>query len=149
MKMKNIICPISPLRVDENIVRFTALWVVLLAGVTVIIPNIYIPLYLAFDFYLRAFTKAPYSPLSWISIQFVKVLKLKPHFIDKSPKIFAARIGLSLTFLMAVAALFGFTTLLISLGAVLMLFAFLECGVNFCAGCWVYTYIVLPIYKDK
>jgi hypothetical protein len=149
MKMKNIICPVSPLRVDENIVRFTALWVVLLAGVTVLVPNIYIPIYLVFDFYLRAFTKARFSPLSWISIQFVKTLKLKPHLIDKAPKIFAARIGLSLTVLMAVAALVGFTTLLISVGAVLMLFAFLECGVNFCAGCWVYTYIVLPIYKDK
>ncbi len=147
--MKNIICPVSPLRVDENIVRFTALWVVLLAGVTVLVPNIYIPVYLAFDFYLRAFTKARYSPLSWISMQFVKALKLKPHLIDKAPKIFASRIGLSLTVLMAVAALLGFTTLLISIGAVLMLFAFLECGVNFCAGCWVYTYIVLPLYKDK
>jgi len=149
MKMKNIICPVSPLRVDENIVRFTALWVVLLAGVTVLRPNIYIPLYLAFDFYLRAFTKARYTPLSWISVQFVKVLKLKPHYIDKAPKIFAARIGLSLTFLMAVAALLGFNILLLSIGSVLMLFAFLECGINFCAGCWVYTYIVLTLYKDK
>lgn len=147
--MKNIICPVSPLRVDENIVRFTALWVVFLAGFTVLVPNFYIPLYLAFDFYLRAFTKARFSPLSWISIQFVKVLKLKPHLIDKAPKIFAARIGLSLTVLMAVAAFFGFNILLVSIGAILMLFAFLECGVNFCAGCWVYTYIVLPIYKDK
>ncbi len=147
--MKNIICPISPFRVDENIVRFTALLVVLLTGISLLLPNIYIPVYLAFDFYLRAFTKAKYSPLSWMSAQFVKALKLKPHMIDKAPKIFAARIGLSLTVLMSVAALLGFNILLISTGAVLMFFAFLECGVNFCAGCWLYTYIVLPIYKDK
>lgn len=149
MKMKNIICPVSSLRVDENIVRFTALWVVLLSGATVLVPNFYIPLYLAFDFYLRAFTKARFSPLSWLSMSIVKALKLKPHMIDKAPKIFASRIGLFLTVLMSVSALLGFTVPLISIGAVLMMFAFLECGINFCAGCWVYTYIVLPIYKDK
>ena len=142
-------CPVSTERVDENIVRFTALWVVLLSGITVLSPNLYIPLYLSLDFYLRAFTKAQYSPLSWISMRIVRALKLKPHLIDKAPKMFAARIGLSLTVLMLISALMGFDIPLISFGSVLMFFAFLECGVNFCAGCWVYTYIVLPLYKDK
>lgn len=147
--MKNIICPISDQRVDENIVRFTALWVVLLTGLTVLVPNIYIPFFLAADFYIRAFTKAPFTPLSWISRRMVKLFKLKPHMIDKAPKIFAARIGLSLSVLMLLAGIFGYTTALISIGAVLMFFAFLECGINFCAGCWVYTYLVLPVYKEK
>lgn len=147
--MKNIICPISDKKVDENIVRVTALWVVLLTGVTIFVPNIYIPLYLAIDFYIRAFTKASYTPLSWISSQIVKAFGLKPHWIDKAPKIFAARIGLSLSILMLFSAIIGFTNAMIISGAVLMFFAFLECGINFCAGCWVYTYIVLPVYKDK
>lgn len=147
--MNNIICPVSDKKVDENIVRFTALWVVLLTGVTILLPNIYIPLYLAIDFYIRAFTKVKYTPLSWISSKLVKSFRLKPHMIDKAPKIFAARIGLSLSFLMLLSAIMGFYVALISIGAVLMFFAFLECGINFCAGCWVYTYIVLPIYKDK
>ncbi len=147
--MKNIICPISDKKVDENIVRFTALWVVLLTGVTVLLPNIYIPVYLAIDFYFRAFTKTKFTPLSWISTQLVKAFRLKPHWIDKAPKIFAARIGLSLSVLMLLSAIMGFNIAMISIGAVLMFFAFLECGINFCAGCWVYTYIVLPIYNDK
>ncbi len=147
--MKNLICPVSPQKVDENIVRFTALWVVLFTGITILFPNFFIPAYLVLDFYLRSFTKARYSPLSWISMYIVKSLKLKPHLIDKAPKIFAARMGFSLSVLMTLAALLNFNIALISIGAVLMLFAFLECGINFCAGCWVYTYIVLPLYKDK
>ncbi len=147
--MNNLICPVSPHRVDENLVRFTALWVVLLSGLTVLYPNFYVPLYLAIDFSIRAFTKAPFSPLSWISQQFVNLLNLKPILIDKAPKIFAARIGFSLTILMSISALMGFDIVLISIGSILMFFAFLECGINFCTGCWVYTYIVLPINKDK
>lgn len=147
--MKNLICPFSPLRVDENIVRFTALWVVLLLGLTMIYPNYYIPMYLVLDFYIRAFTKAKFSPLSWVSYQFVKSLKLKTVLIDKAPKIFAARIGFSLTTLMSISALMGFNIAMVTIASVLMLFAFLECGINFCAGCWLYTYIVLPIYKNK
>jgi len=147
--MNKLICPVSPHRVDENIVRFTALWVVLLSGLTVLYPNFYIPLYLAVDFSLRAFTKARFSPLSWVSHQFIDLLKLQPILIDKAPKIFAARIGLSLTLLMSVSALLGLDIILISISSILMFFAFLECGINFCTGCWVYTYIVLPIYKDK
>ena len=147
--MKNLICPISDKKVDENIVRFTALWVVMLTGITILVPNFYIPLYLAVDFYIRAFTKVQYTPLSWISTQLVTIFRLKPHLIDKAPKIFAARIGLSLSILMFLSAIMGFYIAMITIGAVLMFFAFLECGINFCAGCWVYTYIVLPIYKDK
>ncbi len=147
--MINLICPVSPHKVDENIVRFTALWVVLLSGLTVLYPNFYIPLYLTIDFSLRAFTKARFSPLSWVSYQFVFLLNLKPILIDKAPKIFAARIGFSFTLLMSISALMGFNIILISIGSILMFFAFLECGINFCTGCWVYTYIVLPIYKDR
>ena len=36
------------------------------------------------------------------------------------------------------------------LGTTLVAFAFLECGLNFCAGCWVYTYVVYPLVrKDR
>ena len=147
--MKNIICPISPLRIDEHVIRFTALCVIILVGVTVLQPNYFIPMFLVADFYIRAFTKARFSPLSWVSFRLVKFLKLKPALIDKAPKIFAARIGLVLTALMLFSTIIGWDITLISIGSILMLFAFLECVFNFCAGCWIYTYIILPIYKDN
>jgi hypothetical protein len=147
--MKNLICPISTQKANENVVRITASMIILLTALFIAIPNPFIPVYLAFDFYIRAFTKQKYSPLSWLSSGIARSMKLTPIMIDKAPKIFAARIG----FLFAIF-IFALTLLNMSLGATilastLILFAFLECGLNFCAGCWVYTYIVLPIYKDK
>jgi hypothetical protein len=34
-------------------------------------------------------------------------------------------------------------------GSVLVLFAFLECGLNFCMGCWVYSYLVYPLVRKN
>jgi len=143
--MKQIICPVSPERVDENVVRFTALWVVLLTALFILYPNPYIPAYLAIDFFVRAFTRSGYSPLSWFSSRLVKGFRMDGVQIDKAPKIFAARIGFTFSVAMAILALAGLQNAAVIAGAVLTLFAFLECGLNFCAGCWVYTYIVYPI----
>ena len=147
--MKNLICPISSEKVNENVVRVTALWVVLLTALFIAIPNPIIPIYLAFDFYIRAFTKSKYSPLSWISTGVVRKLNFEPHLIDRAPKVFAARVGLLFSILMFTLVLFGMTSAAVVTGSVLVLFAFLECGLNFCAGCWVYTYIVLPLYRER
>jgi hypothetical protein len=147
--MKKIICPVSDQRANENVVRITAFWVILLTGLFILVPNPFIPLYLAVDFYIRAFTKSRYSPLSWISAGIVRSLNLTPHWIDKAPKIFAARVGFLFSLTMLVFTITGLPVAAVSTASVLVLFAFLECGLNFCAGCWVYTYIVLPVYRDK
>ncbi|MFO7934873.1 MAG: DUF4395 family protein [Bacteroidales bacterium] len=31
--------------------------------------------------------------------------------------------------------------------ALLVMFAFMECVLNFCAGCWIFTYVVVPLTK--
>lgn len=146
--MKKIICPVSTERANENIVRITAFWVILLTGIFILFPNPFIPLYLAIDFYIRAFTRLRYSPLSWISSGISRSLNLSPRRIDKAPKIFAARVGFLFSVLMLTLVLTGFTLAAVSTASVLVLFAFLECVLNFCAGCWVYTYIVLPVYRE-
>lgn len=147
--MKNIICPVSNEKANENIVRITAFWVILLTGLFIVFPNPYIPLYLAIDFYIRGFTKSRYSPISWISAGIARSLRFTPRWIDKAPKIFAARIGFLFAVMISAFTLSGVSVAATSSASVLVLFAFLECGLNFCAGCWVYTYIVLPVYKDR
>ncbi|MEX0988599.1 MAG: DUF4395 domain-containing protein [Bacteroidales bacterium] len=147
--MKTIICPVSDKKANENVVRITASGVILLTGVFILFPNPYIPLYLAIDFYIRAFTNAKYSPLSWAATGISRVAGIKPAWIDKAPKIFAARVGLLFSLLMFGLTVAGFSTAAISTASVLVLFAFLECVLNFCAGCWVYTYIVMPVYRDR
>lgn len=139
-----LICPVSPERVDENRVRVTALGVVFLMGVFFVTGNALFPALLIVDFYIRAFTGLPYSPLSWLAHTFVKVMGTKPVLIDKAPKVFAARIGLLFTIVTTISSILGFSLLAYIIGATLVLFAFLECGINFCMGCWVYTVVVFP-----
>jgi len=107
------------------------------------------PALLAVDFFVRAFTKLKYSPLSWLSHLFVNSIGTNPVWIDKAPKVFAARIGLLLTLITAVSALVGFPVVAMVAGVTLVGFAFIECGLNFCAGCWVYTYVVYPLVRKK
>ena len=128
MKQFNqLICPVSPERVDENRVRATAFGVVITMGAFFITGNAIFPALLAGDFYIRAFTKFPYSPLSLLSNLFVKAMGTKPVLIDKAPKMFAARIGLLLTFVTTAAEMLGFSLMAYVVGATLVLFAFLEC----------------------
>lgn len=78
-----------------------------------------------------------------------RVIRLKKNPIDKAPKLFAARIGFLFSIAISVLVYFEFAIASELLAGTLFLFAFLECGVNFCAGCWVYTYVVVPFVKDR
>ncbi len=148
-RFKQLVCPVSDKRVDENTVRATALLVILGMGGFLLTGNVIFPALLAVDFFIRAFTRLKYSPLSWTGKQFVRSLDLDPVWIDKAPKVFAARIGFLLTALASMAVMFQFTYAAYALGATLVVFAFLECVLNFCAGCWVYTWVVYPLVRKN
>ena len=145
---KELICPVSPERLDENRVRVTALGTVVLMGSYFITGSWLFPALLVIDFYIRAFTGLPYSMLSWIARVVVQLSGTRPVLIDKAPKVFAARIGFILTLLTAAGALLEWQLLAYITGSVLVIFAFLECGLNFCMGCWVYTYLVYPLVRN-
>jgi len=146
---KQIICPVSPDRIDENVVRLTALWVVLSMGAFFMTGISVIPFLISVDFFIRAFTQAKASPFSRMSKQIVTAIGLKPVLIDKGPKIFAARIGFILTILTTSLSFAGLQSASVVTGSILVLFAFLECGLNFCAGCWVYTFLVYPLVRKN
>jgi hypothetical protein len=145
----NIICPVSPERVDENRVRVTALEVVLIMGIFFMTGSALVPALLALDFFVRAFTKLSYSPLSYLAHRFVKLIGATEIPIDKAPKVFAARIGFILTAVSTIGALLGLTSLAYISASTLVFFAFLECGLNFCMGCWLYTYVVYPLVRKN
>lgn len=145
--LNKLICPVSTERVDENRVRFTAFMVVLITAAYLFTNLVLLPAFLVLDFYIRAFTRSRYSPLSFLADRLVRLLGLKPVWIDKAPKMFAARVGLVFSVLMTAAGLLSLPALASVTASVLVIFAFLECGVNFCAGCWVYTYIVIPLVR--
>ncbi len=142
--MNALVCPVSTERVPTNVVRITGLLVVLtvaafaLTGIHWILP------FLAMDFAIRGFGNPRYSPLGRLASWLVARVGSPGPPLDRAPKMFAARVG----FLFAAAA-FGlaFVWPPVALGVALALgtFAALECVFNFCVGCVVYTYVVLPL----
>ena len=93
-----LICPVSTERVDENQVRVTALGVVIIMGAHFVTGSALFPALLALDFFIRAFTRLTYSPLSYLAHLFVRLIGTKAVLIDKAPKGFAGiAIGLALT----------------------------------------------------
>ena len=149
IQFKQMICPVSNERVDENRVRATALGVVITMGAYLITGFIPLLALLVIDFSIRAFTRIKYSPISWLAHLLVTSMGTQPVWIDKAPKVFAARIGFLLTAIAVVSALVAMPLLTAVMGTTLVVFAFLECGLNFCAGCWVYTYVVFPLVRKK
>jgi hypothetical protein len=144
----NLICPVSPVRVNENNVRVTGLLMASMIALFAITRNIiFIPIILI-DFSIRAFTRLKFSPFSWLASQIVQRMHLPEVKIDKAPKIFAARVGV--LFSAAILMLF-YVNRKISyvVACVLMGFALLEALFNVCVGCLVYTYAVLPFFKKK
>lgn len=147
MELNQLICPLSDERVDENQVRVTALGVVLVMGAYFVTAHPLFPAFLILDFYIRAFTSMRSSPLSWMARQMVRAIGPQPVWINKGPKIFAARLGFILSIIITLSSLFSLPLLSYVIGGGLVLFAFLECGLNFCAGCWVYTFVVFPLVR--
>lgn len=143
--MKALICPLSNLRTDRNVVRITGFMMAAMIALYAATGQIIFVVLIAVDYFLRAFTSVKHSPFSWIACQVARALKLTEKPIDKAPKMFAARVG----FLFASATVvlyFVFPAASLVVGLSLMSFALLESVFDFCVGCVVYTYVVLPVF---
>lgn len=145
--MKQIVCPISNERISEQVTRLNAFFGVLLVVAGFVFNSLLFFLLLAADFYIRAFTKTKFSPISFISHSMVNALNLNKKSIDKAPKIFAARLGFLMTLTIVVLYFLQLNTAALVVGAILVFFASLEFALAICVGCILYTYLVLPFYK--
>ncbi len=145
--MKQILCPISKERINERVTRINALIGILfiIGGFTT--NSVLFFLFLLADFYVRAFTKMKFSPISYISHHLANALNLQKKNIDKAPKIFAARIGFLLTLIITVLIVFNLNVAAFVVAGVLVFFATLEFALAICMGCIMYSYVVLPFYK--
>lgn len=148
MNAKELICPVSTERVNETVVRCNALLTLLTVSTAVYFRSPVILALLVTDFYVRAFTNIRTSPLTYISKTLVNWLKLSLRPIDKAPKIFAARLGFLMSFAILVMLLAGASAAALVTASILGVFAMLELTIGFCAGCYIYTYIILPATRN-
>ena len=137
-------CPVDFIAVNENRVRLTALWVLLLvlASFFTFVNAFPVFIFLAIDFFLRAFNFGKFSPLNILSGFIVKQFKIPNKPIDQAPKRFAAGIGFVLSVVVVILLIAQLVKAAIVLAIVFAIFAFLESFLSFCAGCYVYTFLL-------
>ena len=146
--MNTLVCPISTEKVNKSTVRITGFLIASLVVLYAITSSVYIIAFMIIDFVIRAFTPLKFSPVSFLASGIAGWLKLTPKAIDKAPKLFAARVGF--LFSISIFSLhYVNPTASLIIALVLMSFALLESLFDFCVGCVVYTYLILPIHKRQ
>lgn len=146
-KMKQLVCPISTEKVIEQVTRINALIAIILVLLGFMLNSVFFFLFLMADFYIRGFTRIKYSPLGFISYQMVGALNLNKKGTDKAPKIFAARLGFLISFIISLLFVFHLNSAAMVVAGILVFFAALEFALAVCMGCIIYTYLILPFYK--
>jgi hypothetical protein len=125
---------------NENKARLTAFFVMVLAVLFMLTSYWAIILFLAVDFFLRAFNWGAYSLLGVLSDQVIRLFKIKNKPVDRAPKRFAAGVGLAFSMAILLLLFFGFPITAGVVACALIFFAFLESAMAFCAGCYVYSF---------
>lgn len=148
-EINSITCPVSAERINENVARTAAAYVILISVAAIMLDNYLLMALLGVDFALRAFTKGHASPVRFLALQTVSLLNIKNKPVDAAPKKFAAGVGM--VFCAAIAALLfaGLLTAAWVTGAILLLCAILESAAGICIGCIVYTLLVVPFTKQR
>lgn len=145
--MKNIVCPISDHRVNEQVTRLNAMFTIGIIVLAFVLNSVSLFIFLMADFFIRAFTEIKFSPIGFASHSLSNALNLSVRLIDKAPKIFAARLGFLMTTAIAGLFIFGLKITSIVVATMLIFFASLEFLFAICVGCLIYTYLILPFYK--
>jgi len=145
--MKNIVCPISDQRVNEQVTRFNAMFAIGIVVLALALNSILLLVFLMADFFIRGFTELKFSPVSYASHYLSNALSLPVKLIDKAPKVFAARLGFLMMAVISGMFVFGFKLASLIVASILIFFASLEFLFAICVGCTIYTYLILPFYK--
>ena len=145
--MKNLVCPISDQRINEQVTRLNAMFTIGIIILAFVLNSVGLFVFLIADFFIRAFTEIKFSPISFASHSLSHSLNLPVKMIDKAPKIFAARLGFLMTAAIMVFFALGLKAYAIFVASILAFFANMELFFAICVGCTIYTYLILPFYK--
>lgn len=145
--MKNLVCPISDQRVNEQVTRLNAFFAIAVIVTAFILNSMFLFAFLMADFFIRAFTEIKFSPISYASHYLSNALSLPVKMIDKAPKVFAARLGFLMTLVITGLFILELPIASMVIAGGLIFFAGLEFLFAICVGCLIYTYLILPFYK--
>ena len=131
-----------PKVVNEKAARVVAGFVVLVAGLALVTGWLWLAAVLAVGFALRVASGPKLDPFGRLAVKVLAPRLGRPVWVAGAPKRFAQAVGLVFTVGATVAWLVGAPVLAFGLLAVLVVFALLESVVGFCAGCWVFGYLM-------
>lgn len=134
-------CPVSGVKVNENVVRVIALYTVIITAISLYFNLYALTFLLSVDFAIRAFTDGEYSVLRLLALKTVSVLKIQAKPVDAAPKKFAALLGYLFSINIFVFQFFDIAIVAQVLGVMLVSCALLEGVLAFCLGCVVYYQI--------
>lgn len=123
-------------------VRSNALLTILISSAALASGQAWIMGLLAVDFAIRGFFNPRNSILSSVSSVLVRVLPFRHVSIYFPPKQFAARVGMVFSLSAALLAYLGAPVAAAVVTGTLVLFAALECFLNICMGCIVYSLLL-------
>jgi len=145
--MKNIVCPISDERVNEQVTRLNAMFTIGIIVLAFVMNSVFLFVFLMADFFIRGFTSIRFSPINYASHSLSNAFNFLVKMLDKAPKVFAARLGFLMTTVIASLYILNLKLAAIIVSGVLIFFASLEFLFALCIGCLIYTYLILPFYK--
>ena len=121
--------------------------IVLLISLFLVTQNSIFIAFAAIDYFIRAAFNNKFSPVRFVAIKIIDLTLLDKKPINLAPKIFASRLG----FICAIASLILFSTHYITgsiiIAGLLLGLSIMDSVFNFCVGCMIYNYLVLPFNK--
>ena len=135
-------CPISTERVDNNAARVSGGRVVLSMSLSLGLWVWWLPLLLGVDFLVKALGTPRFSPSCLFARWALQKLGVKPAPTDAAPKVFAARMGVVMSFVTGGLMLADAPLPARAFGLMLLGCAFLEGAFGYCVGCQIYTLLV-------
>lgn len=127
-----------PALVNENVVRWNAFLTIVFVALGVAVSPLFLAV-LVYDFAARVFAGPRYSLFARTGAWLLPRLGVAPKMIAGAPKRFAAGIGFSLVSVSGLVWLAAGASYALPVLGLIALFASLEAGFAFCAGCVLYA----------
>ena len=143
----NAFCPISFKKIDEHVARLNGFFTVGLLVVFLITGSVLPVVFLVVDFLARGLEYPKWSLLAQLSKRILSVLQVKPKLVNAGPKLFAARVGLLFSVLVAISSIAGWDVAALVIALIFGICAFLEAAIGFCVACKIYPFLYKFIYQ--
>lgn len=133
--------PIENSEVNENLIRLNALWVFILVAFSLFFAATPIYMFLAADFFLRAFHFEKFSLINWQSKNTIQQLNIPNKSTNFEPRLFSAKIGFIISFITLILLQLHLYNLALGVKILFVVLAFLESFAGICAGCYLHRFL--------